>query len=77
MAPATLSTLPNPPRAALCPDFPSSMCQAYHDLLVSRKEGLEELDSLAKQNAELRGLLNTYLTSNVNTQLKVPPTQII
>ena len=48
------------------------------DLLAKRAKGIEEVDSLALQNVELRRLLNQYLgDSTVNNYMMVPPGQVI
>ena len=48
------------------------------DLLAKRAKGIEEVDSLALQNVELRRLLNQYLgDSTVNNYMIVPPGQVI
>lgn len=49
----------------------------YQVLLSQRASGLREVESLQLQNTELRALLNQYLSSRINTELKIPPTQII
>lgn len=46
----------------------------YHGLLQKRAGGLRTIASLQQQNQELRQLLQTYLVSDVNNSLKVPPT---
>jgi dynein regulatory complex protein 1 len=51
--------------------------EKYHALLQSRAASLSEVDSLQHQNAELRALLNQYLSSRINEELQIPPTQII
>jgi dynein regulatry complex protein 1 len=48
------------------------------DLLEKRAKGIEEVDGLAIQNAELKRLLNQYLgNSNVNNHMMVPPGQVM
>jgi dynein regulatry complex protein 1 len=49
----------------------------YFNVLTERSKLVEESTTLAKQNEELRNLLNTYLNSDVNDQLQVPPTYTI
>ena len=49
----------------------------YHALLRRRRDALEGARRLAEQNAELRALLNQYLSSKINDELQVPPTAII
>ena len=36
-----------------------------------------ETDNLKKQNAELRMLLQQYLSSKVNKELQIPPTRVL
>lgn len=47
----------------------------YNKLLRSRSKTMEEVDNLRQQNSELRELLQQYMNSKVNDELKVPPTQ--
>lgn len=49
----------------------------YHALLLGRSEALEEVAGLAAQNEELRALLNQYLGSKINADLKIPPTAVL
>eukprot|EP00798_Chlamydomonas_sp_ICE-L_P027431 gene27431-4731_t len=49
----------------------------YMAQLQSRAASLEEVESLHHQNGELRALLNQYLSSRINDELQIPPTQII
>jgi dynein regulatry complex protein 1 len=49
----------------------------YHHLLEDRADSLHTVQSLQQQNGELRALLNQYLTSRVNGELQIPPTQVI
>lgn len=51
-----------------------SQLENYHSLLLQRSEGLAAISSLQQQNDELRMLLNQYLSSKINTELKIPPT---
>jgi dynein regulatory complex protein 1 len=48
----------------------------YNAMLNERTKLLEETDSIRQQNAELKGLLNQYLTSKINEDLLVPPVTI-
>ncbi|WIA22959.1 hypothetical protein OEZ86_009886 [Tetradesmus obliquus] len=50
---------------------------SYHGLLLRRSEGLAAIASLQQQNDELRMLLNQYLSSKINAELKVPPTAVL
>lgn len=54
-----------------------SQLENYHSLLVQRSEGLAAISSLQQQNDELRMLLNQYLNSKINTELKIPPTAVL
>ena len=38
---------------------------------------INEVGELQQQNDELKGLLNQYLSSKINEDLHVPPTQVI
>ncbi len=49
----------------------------YLGLLQARAKSLGDVESLQHQNAELRALLNQYLSSRINDDLQIPPTQII
>ena len=49
----------------------------YHKLLSARQGELNEAHRLQGQNVELRALLNQYLSSKINEELQVPPTQVI
>jgi dynein regulatory complex protein 1 len=51
--------------------------EAYHRLLLGRSEALADVGSLSQQNEELRALLNQYLGSKINGDLKVPPTALL
>lgn len=42
-----------------------------------RAGSLHDVESLQHQNNELRALLNQYLSSRINDELQIPPTQII
>lgn len=54
-----------------------SALQEYNDILEGRAECIGEVQSLRQQNQELKKLLNQYLHAEVNSQLRVPPTQTI
>ena len=49
----------------------------YYNLLVQRKELIEETGNLNQQGQELKTLMNQYLQAGVNHELKVPPTEVI
>lgn len=49
----------------------------YYKLLQDRESVLRTVDPLGQQNMELRALLNQYLSSRINTELQIPPTQLI
>ncbi|KAG2497477.1 hypothetical protein HYH03_004630 [Edaphochlamys debaryana] len=51
--------------------------EKYLALLQERSGSLREVESLQHQNNELRALLNQYLSSRINDELQIPPTQII
>lgn len=51
--------------------------ERYLRLLQTRATNLADVDSLQHQNNELRALLNQYLSSRINEELEIPPTQII
>ena len=51
--------------------------ERYHGVLQTREQALRQVESLGQQNVELRALLNQYLSSQINSELQVPPTQLI
>lgn len=51
--------------------------QKYHQLLTNRGTLIGEVGDLQQQNDELKALLNQYLSSKINEDLHVPPTQVI
>jgi len=51
--------------------------EKYYGVLKQRSKLIVETDSLKQQNAELRLLLQQYLSSKVNKELKVPPTRVL
>ncbi|KAM6179386.1 dynein regulatory complex protein 1 isoform 3-T3 [Erethizon dorsatum] len=51
--------------------------EKYHLVLTQRAKLLVENESLEQQNAELQSLLQQYLHSKINSELQVPPTQVL
>ncbi|GLC76023.1 DNA replication checkpoint protein Drc1 [Pleodorina starrii] len=51
--------------------------EKYLGLLQERSGSLRDVESLQHQNNELRALLNQYLSSRINEELQIPPTQVI
>mmetsp|Transcript_26085 Transcript_26085/g.52305 ORF Transcript_26085/g.52305 Transcript_26085/m.52305 type:complete len:654 (-) Transcript_26085:253-2214(-) len=49
----------------------------YDGLLKNRSGLIDEVGDLQRQNGELKALLNQYLSSRINEDLHVPPTQVI
>merc|ERR1719198_182683 len=49
----------------------------YDSLLKGRAGAIQEVADLGQQNEELKTLLNQYLSSKINEDLHVPPTQVI
>ena len=49
----------------------------YDALLKSRAHLITEVGDLQRQNGELKALLNQYLSSRINEDLHIPPTQVI
>ena len=49
----------------------------YNGLLEGRAITLQDAIGLQRQNDELRSLLNQYLSSRINEELVIPPTQVI
>lgn len=53
-------------------------CQNLRELVTKRTGAIAEVDSLTRQNAELKSLLNQYLGDNLtNSAYKVPPSQVM
>lgn len=50
---------------------------SYYKLLVQRGEGLSAIAKLQQENDELRGLLNQYLGSKINSELQIPPMAVL
>ncbi|KAJ3042074.1 hypothetical protein HDV00_008155 [Rhizophlyctis rosea] len=51
--------------------------EKYNSLLSERHSLASEVDSIARQNEELKSLLRQYMSARVNEELQVPPTQIL
>ncbi len=51
--------------------------ERYGRVLEERMAATLECRRLAQQNAELKGLLNQYMTSRVNEELCVPPSKVL
>lgn len=51
--------------------------ERYLSMLQKRSNTLEELKALQVQNEELRLLLNQYLSSRINEELRIPPTAVM
>uniref|UniRef100_A0A2K5ZIC2 Dynein regulatory complex protein 1 n=2 Tax=Mandrillus leucophaeus TaxID=9568 RepID=A0A2K5ZIC2_MANLE len=51
--------------------------EKYHVVLTQRAKLLLENSSLEQQNTELQALLQQYLNSKINSELQVPPTQVL
>jgi dynein regulatory complex protein 1 len=50
---------------------------AYNKILNERWQKSHKIDSLEKQNGELKQLLRGYLSSKVNEEFQVPPSQVL
>jgi Sperm tail C-terminal domain len=55
----------------------SAVCLRCARAVQGREASLREVEELSQQNVELRALLNQYLSSQINQELQVPPTQLI
>jgi len=51
--------------------------QKYNALVSARSSTIDQVAELQQQNGELKALLNQYLSSKINEDLHVPPTQVI
>jgi len=51
--------------------------QKYNALVAARTSTMNEVAELQQQNGELKALLNQYLSSKINEDLHIPPTQVI
>ena len=49
----------------------------YNALTGARAATINEVAELQQQNGELKALLNQYLSSRINEDLHIPPTQVI
>lgn len=49
----------------------------YKEVLTDRSELLDETDGLRSQNAELKMLLQQYLSADVNRELLIPPSDVL
>lgn len=49
----------------------------YNELLSNRENLITDVADLQRQNQELKSLLNQYLSSKINEDLHIPPTQVI
>lgn len=51
--------------------------EKYEEVLHKRQTAIERADELEVQNAELKQLLQQYMTSDVNKALVIPPTAVL
>ncbi|KAM4866670.1 dynein regulatory complex protein 1 [Thomomys bottae] len=51
--------------------------EKYHSVLTERARLLRENSVLEKQNSDLQAMLQQYLHSKINSELQVPPTQVL
>ncbi|KAM5165567.1 dynein regulatory complex protein 1 [Mantella aurantiaca] len=58
-------------------DALESAMEKYQDVLTSRAQLITETSALRQQNGELRMLLHQYLNSKINTELEIPPSQMM
>lgn len=49
----------------------------YNELLEERAKLIDETTEMARQNEELKILLQQYLGSKINMDLQIPPTRLI
>eukprot|EP00041_Stephanoeca_diplocostata_P034625 m.1188384 g.1188384 ORF g.1188384 m.1188384 type:complete len:693 (+) comp24553_c0_seq8:188-2266(+) len=49
----------------------------YREVLIDRSDLLDETDGLRAQNAELKMLLQQYLSADVNRELVIPPSDVL
>lgn len=55
----------------------SKAMERYENVLKERAAAIDEVHQLNQQNAELKNLMSQYLSSDVNEELHIPPTQVI
>ena len=51
--------------------------EKYDSVLEDRTALIDEVNQLEQDNADLKALLHQYLSSKVNSELQIPPTQVI
>jgi len=51
--------------------------ERYRQVLAERSEEVRKVEHLSKQNSELHNLLSNHLGSSVNSQLQVPPNELV
>jgi dynein regulatory complex protein 1 len=66
-----------PPKTVRVWNALSKAMEKYENVVKERSAAIEEVQSLENQNAELKKLMNQYLSADVNDELHVPPTQVI
>ncbi|KAG8445919.1 hypothetical protein GDO86_010641 [Hymenochirus boettgeri] len=58
-------------------DALESALEKYYNILNRRSELITETSSLRQQNTELSSLLHQYMNSKINSELEIPPTQMM
>ncbi|XP_018430142.1 PREDICTED: dynein regulatory complex protein 1, partial [Nanorana parkeri] len=58
-------------------DALESAIEKYYDVLTGRAQLITETSALRQQNGELRMLLHQYLNSKINSELEIPPSQMM
>ena len=66
-----------PPKTIRVWNALSKAMEKYESVVKDRAAAIDEVQSLQEQNAELKQLMNQYLSADVNDELHVPPTQVI
>ena len=66
-----------PPKTVRVWNALSKAMEKYEGVVKERSSAINEVRSLEQQNAELKQLMNQYLSADVNDELHVPPTQVI